>query len=100
MGGETGREVPPADRIAFATRKASASGSASFVVKYVKPTAGRSLLPYSVTRASLLRGGSFMLTRGSGRDGFAIEAKYLSTQPSSCFGSKSPTTTSVALSGR
>ena len=49
---------------------------------------------------SARQAGSVAVTRGSGVAGRGTGAKYLSTQASSCFGSKSPATTSVALSGR
>ena len=52
----------------------------------MKPTPlSGTLGAYSMKRFSPARAGSVMFTRGKGRLGFGIGAKYLSTQASSCF---------------
>ena len=82
-------------------RNAAASGLVTVGASQVSAMAGSGTCgPVTATARSLFHAGSSLLARSSGLAGRAIWPKYLSTQASSCFGSKSPATTSVALSGR
>lgn len=76
------------------------SSPASPGVGKLRATAGACTRPYPVSRCSAVLAGASVGARRSGSAGRARAPNQRSTQASSRAGSKSPTTTSVTLSGR
>ena len=75
------------------------SGLPSNVMWCATTTAGSGHSSLSVTRFSLVCGGSFGMSRGTGLSDAGTRPRYCVTSASASFESKSPTSTAVALLG-
>ena len=93
------RELSPSDSTFEAMCSGYESGWPSKVMWWATTTAGSGQFSSSRVRRSFVCGGSFGMSRGTGRVDFGTRPRYCWTSAVASFVSKSPTMTSVALFG-